>query len=127
MQPFLSSPPAPAFPGISISRDDDARVVVQAKGDPHAFALLYARYFDPVYRYCNRRLGVPRRQTRRGGEGRAGAMSVERTTADRLNDHLDAVVADDATRPHDLDPSLAGSVELFFVADDAPGLPHWSR
>jgi RNA polymerase sigma-70 factor, ECF subfamily len=41
------------------SGDDDARLVVLAKGDPRAFAPLYARYFDPVYRYCYRRLGHP--------------------------------------------------------------------
>jgi RNA polymerase sigma-70 factor (ECF subfamily) len=34
-------------------------VVVLAKRDPRAFAPLYARYFDPVYRYCYRRLGHP--------------------------------------------------------------------
>ena len=33
------------------------RVVALAKRDPRAFAPLYARYFDPVYRYCYRRLG----------------------------------------------------------------------
>jgi RNA polymerase sigma-70 factor (ECF subfamily) len=37
--------------------DDDARLVALAKTDPRAFAPLYARYFDPVYRYCYRRLG----------------------------------------------------------------------
>ena len=30
-----------------------------AKSDPRAFAPLYDRYFDPVYRYCYRRLGHP--------------------------------------------------------------------
>ena len=39
--------------------DEDARVVRLAKSDPRAFAPLYARYFDPVYRYCYRRLGHP--------------------------------------------------------------------
>jgi hypothetical protein len=50
-------------------------------------------------------------------------MSPEDRAADRLNDHLDAVVAGDATRSHDLDPSFAGAVERFFAADDAPGPP----
>jgi RNA polymerase sigma-70 factor, ECF subfamily len=39
--------------------DGDARLVALAKSDPRAFAPLYARYFDPVYRYCYRRLGHP--------------------------------------------------------------------
>jgi RNA polymerase sigma-70 factor (ECF subfamily) len=43
-------------PGV---QDDDARQVALAKTDPRAFAPLYARYFDPVYRYCYRRLGHP--------------------------------------------------------------------
>ena len=34
-------------------------MVTLAKTDPRAFAPLYARYFDPVYRYCYRRLGDP--------------------------------------------------------------------
>jgi RNA polymerase sigma-70 factor (ECF subfamily) len=33
--------------------------VALAKSDPRAFAPLYARYFDPVFRYCYRRLGHP--------------------------------------------------------------------
>jgi RNA polymerase sigma-70 factor (ECF subfamily) len=39
--------------------DGDAWLVVAAKADPRAFAPLYDRYFDPVYRYCYRRLGHP--------------------------------------------------------------------
>jgi RNA polymerase sigma-70 factor (ECF subfamily) len=35
----------------------DEALVVRARGDPHAFAPLYARYVDPIYRYCFRRLG----------------------------------------------------------------------
>lgn len=35
----------------------DAELVALAKADPRAFALLYARYVDPVHRYCYRRLG----------------------------------------------------------------------
>lgn len=35
----------------------DAELVALAQRDPHAFALLYDRYLDPVYRYCYRRLG----------------------------------------------------------------------
>lgn len=39
--------------------DDDARIIMRAKSDPTAFAPLYSRYFDAVYRYCYRRLGNP--------------------------------------------------------------------
>jgi len=57
MRSALSSPSprdSRAIPGIL---DEDARLVALAKTDPRAFAPLYARYFDPVYRYCYRRLG----------------------------------------------------------------------
>jgi RNA polymerase sigma-70 factor (ECF subfamily) len=53
-----SLPPAEAR-GIAGALDGDARLVALAKSDPRAFAPLYARYFDPVYRYCYRRLGHP--------------------------------------------------------------------
>src|SRR5215212_6476207 len=53
-----SLPPAEAR-GIAGSLDGDARLVALAKSDPRAFAPLYSRYFDPVYRYCYRRLGHP--------------------------------------------------------------------
>ena len=43
--------------GIGGTGDDDARIVLCAKSDPGAFAPLYVRYFDAVYRYCYRRLG----------------------------------------------------------------------
>jgi hypothetical protein len=36
---------------------DEAALVARAQADRHAFAPLYARYLDPVYRYCYRRLG----------------------------------------------------------------------
>ena len=39
--------------------DDDAELVARAKQDPQAFAPLYGRYVDSVYRYCYRRLGDP--------------------------------------------------------------------
>ena len=38
--------------------DDDA-LVARAQADPAAFAPLYDRYFDPIYRYCRFRLGDP--------------------------------------------------------------------
>ena len=39
--------------------DEEAALVAAARRDPQAFAPLYQRYFDPVYRYCYRRLGGP--------------------------------------------------------------------
>jgi len=38
--------------------DDDAALAARARDDPAAFAPLYERYLDPVYRYCYRRLGA---------------------------------------------------------------------
>ena len=35
----------------------DAKLVALAMEDPRHFSLLYARYLDPVHRYCYRRLG----------------------------------------------------------------------
>jgi RNA polymerase sigma factor (sigma-70 family) len=54
-----SSPPTQETRGNAGVLDEDARLVVLAKTDRRAFAPLYARYFDPVYRYCYRRLGHP--------------------------------------------------------------------
>jgi RNA polymerase sigma-70 factor (ECF subfamily) len=59
MRTMLSSPPSQDSRGNSGIPDEDVRLVVLAKADPRAFAPLYARYFDPVYRYCYRRLGHP--------------------------------------------------------------------
>src|SRR5688572_26054965 len=47
-------------------------------------------------------------------------MSTNHSTADRLNDHLDATVRGEATRSHDIDASVTVTVERFFAADDAP-------
>ncbi|MDP9364185.1 MAG: sigma-70 family RNA polymerase sigma factor [Chloroflexota bacterium] len=43
--------------GTATSAADDAALVARARDDPAAFAPLYERYLDPVYRYCYRRLG----------------------------------------------------------------------
>lgn len=53
----LHSPPSRDTRATPGHQDEDARIVALAKADPRAFAPLYARYFDPVYRYCYRRLG----------------------------------------------------------------------
>ncbi|MFN8590311.1 MAG: sigma-70 family RNA polymerase sigma factor [Thermomicrobiales bacterium] len=59
MRTTLSSPPSRDFPAMPGIEDEDVHLVALAKGDPRAFAPLYRRYFDPVYRYCYRRLGSP--------------------------------------------------------------------
>ena len=50
-------------------------------------------------------------------------MSTERTAADRLSDHLDALVAGNPPRSPDLDPAIDATLARFFAADDAPGPP----
>jgi RNA polymerase sigma-70 factor, ECF subfamily len=50
--PSVPVPALDADPG-----DDDAAIVARALQDRTAFAPLYQRYLDPVYRYCYRRLG----------------------------------------------------------------------
>ena len=57
MRTTPSSPPSQSSPRVTGVLDEDARVIALAKRDPRAFAPLYDRYFDPVYRYCYRRLG----------------------------------------------------------------------
>ena len=59
MRTTVSSPPTSNSRGIVSVLDEDALVVALAKRDLRAFAPLYARYVDPVYRYCYRRLGDP--------------------------------------------------------------------
>jgi RNA polymerase sigma-70 factor, ECF subfamily len=38
--------------------DDEAILVAAARADPCAFAALYRRHVDPIYRFCYRRLGA---------------------------------------------------------------------
>jgi RNA polymerase sigma-70 factor (ECF subfamily) len=59
MRGLLARSPAPELPTADAPWDDDARDVAAAKADPRAFAPLYDRYADLVYRYCYRRLGHP--------------------------------------------------------------------
>jgi RNA polymerase sigma-70 factor (ECF subfamily) len=59
MCPTASSSLSSETRRVSGILEEDARLVALAKTDPRAFAPLYARYFDPVYRYCYRRLGHP--------------------------------------------------------------------
>src|SRR4051794_17000981 len=41
---------------LPVVESDDAALLVLAIGDPHAFAPIFDRYWDPVYRYCRYRL-----------------------------------------------------------------------
>jgi RNA polymerase sigma factor (sigma-70 family) len=57
--PSVLELPVPVAAAASLSgADDDATLVLAAQRDPRAFAHLYLRYVDPVYRYCHRRLGT---------------------------------------------------------------------
>jgi RNA polymerase sigma-70 factor (ECF subfamily) len=47
------------MPPATVLTVDDARLVQMAQADARAFAPLYGRYADPVYRYCYRKLGNP--------------------------------------------------------------------
>lgn len=56
---MLGRPESRSATGLAAVPDDDAALVECARQDPQAFAPLYGRYVDPVYRYCYRRLGEP--------------------------------------------------------------------
>ncbi len=47
----------PAGPACDRADPSDSALVAAARADRRAFAPLYNRYVDPVYRYCLRRLG----------------------------------------------------------------------
>ena len=47
----------PAGPACDRADPSDSALVAAARADRRAFAPLYDRYVDPVYRYCLRRLG----------------------------------------------------------------------
>lgn len=48
---------AAAVEATRSDNDIDREIVARARVDPRAFAPLYDRYLEPVYRYCYRRLG----------------------------------------------------------------------
>jgi RNA polymerase sigma-70 factor (ECF subfamily) len=56
---LLARPSPPNSPRAVAPWNEDTWMVAAAKTDPRAFAPLYSRYFDPIYRYCYRRLGDP--------------------------------------------------------------------
>jgi RNA polymerase sigma-70 factor (ECF subfamily) len=57
MPQMLRIPPQAAMAPPDADLDDDAALVAIAKADRRAFAALYHRYVDPIYRYCDRCLG----------------------------------------------------------------------
>lgn len=59
MQTARDTPPTMEIPPATVVALDDARLVLMAQADARAFAPLYGRYADPVYRYCYRKLGNP--------------------------------------------------------------------
>lgn len=59
MQTAAGSPPTVQSTSVPGQDVDDAHLAVSAQADPRAFAPLYHRYADPVYRYCYRKLGHP--------------------------------------------------------------------
>lgn len=57
-EPAASDRPVIGAAGPPVSDgDDDAMLVARAQRDRQAFALLYDRYLDRIYRFCYRRLG----------------------------------------------------------------------
>ena len=46
-----------ARPACGATEPEEVALIAAAQACPEAFAPLYARYLDPVYRYCYRRLG----------------------------------------------------------------------
>jgi RNA polymerase sigma-70 factor (ECF subfamily) len=55
----LDPPEVARRPPILGAGPEEAELVARAQRDPRAFAPLYDRYAEPVYRYCHRRLGEP--------------------------------------------------------------------
>ena len=115
--------PSPRSPATGAAGEpDEAELVARAQCDPRAFEPLYARYFDPVYRYCYHRLG-----SWEAAED-AASLVFARALAALPRYRHDAsfrswlftiahnVVAN-VHRDRRLDRSLAGAVE---VADAAP-------
>jgi RNA polymerase sigma-70 factor (ECF subfamily) len=47
-----------AIDAIPMTADDETTLVAAARADPRAFAALYRRHVDPIYRFCYRRLGT---------------------------------------------------------------------
>jgi RNA polymerase sigma-70 factor (ECF subfamily) len=57
MEPFPTAPATTVAGHQASNGFDELGIVALAQRDPTAFAPLYQRYLEPVYRYCYRRLG----------------------------------------------------------------------
>lgn len=76
-EPGVSRPPATVAMGPPLSAgSDDAAIVARAQRDREAFALLYDRYLDRIYRFCYRRL-----DSREAAEDATSAVFTKALTA----------------------------------------------
>jgi DNA-directed RNA polymerase specialized sigma24 family protein len=87
------------------TRADEAAIIAAAKLDVRAFAPLYARYYDPVYRYCYRRLGNAEAAADAAGHVFAKAIAaLPRCRAETFRSWLFAIAHNtviDAVQPAD--------------------------
>jgi len=101
--------------------EDETELVALAQRDRRAFAPLYTRYFDPVYRYCYRRLGSPETAADATSQTFAKALAALPTCrAETFRSWLFAIahnVLTDGFRTNRFDQPLENAVE---VVDAAP-------
>jgi RNA polymerase sigma-70 factor (ECF subfamily) len=111
----------PLSPPQAVTIDDEAELVALAQRDRRAFAPLYTRYFDPVYRYCYRRLGSPEAAADATSQTFAKALaSLTACRAETFRSWLFAIahnVLTDGYRSHRFDQPLESAAE---VADETP-------
>jgi RNA polymerase sigma-70 factor (ECF subfamily) len=105
----------------AVTIDDETELVALAQRDRRAFAPLYTRYFDPVYRYCYRRLGSPEAAADATSQTFAKALAaLSACRAQSFRAWLFAIahnVLTDGFRGHRFDQPLETAAE---VADAAP-------
>ncbi|MFE6410830.1 RNA polymerase sigma factor [Streptomyces sp. NPDC057837] len=73
-----------AEPGVRVGQDSDASVVERSWDEPEAFAVLFDRHADSVYRYAARRLGA---------EAAEDVMAETFTTAFQVRFRYDTALA----------------------------------
>ncbi|MEA2585887.1 MAG: hypothetical protein QOF33_3972, partial [Thermomicrobiales bacterium] len=112
---------SPLSPPLAAANDDEAELVALAQRDRRAFASLYTRYFDAVYRYCYRRLGIPELAADATSQTFAKALAALATCrGETFRSWLFAIahnVLTDRFRTDRFDLSLESAAE---VADAAP-------
>jgi RNA polymerase sigma-70 factor, ECF subfamily len=108
-------------PPTAVTIDDEAGLVALAQRDPHAFAPLYARYFEVIYRYCYRRLGSAEAAADATSQTFAKALAAVATCrAETFRAWLFAIahnVLTDGYRNRQFDQPLERAAE---IADAAP-------